>query len=106
MTSVLEPVLHEESRVLGVPLVVIDPAGSPVLDVPTIGAANRSDGLAATKHLPALGHRRIGSGSALVGAAVDHGGPTAGERPGSPRVELGTEPVVRASTASPVRRVT
>ncbi|MFD8525245.1 LacI family DNA-binding transcriptional regulator [Streptomyces capillispiralis] len=60
VTSALEPSLHEELRVLGVPLVVVDPAGSPALDVPTIGAANWSGGMAATDHLPALGHRRIG----------------------------------------------
>ncbi|MEV5547613.1 LacI family DNA-binding transcriptional regulator [Streptomyces sp. NPDC052309] len=58
--SVLEPVLHEELRILGVPLVVVDPAGSPALDVPTVGAANWSGGMAATRHLLALGHCRIG----------------------------------------------
>ncbi|MER6426024.1 LacI family DNA-binding transcriptional regulator [Streptomyces sp. NPDC001137] len=60
VTSALEPVLHEELRALGVPLVVVDPAGSPALDVPTIGAANWSGGMAATGHLLSLGHRRIG----------------------------------------------
>lgn len=34
VTSVLEPVLHEELRILGVPLVVVDPAGSPPLTPP------------------------------------------------------------------------
>ena len=34
--------------------------GSPADDTPTIGAANWSGGLAATEHLLALGHRRIG----------------------------------------------
>ncbi|MGP4006657.1 LacI family DNA-binding transcriptional regulator [Streptomyces sp. 4N124] len=60
VTSALEPVLYEELRILGVPLVVVDPAGSPALDAPTIGAANWSGGMAATEHLLALGHRRIG----------------------------------------------
>ncbi|WP_443032684.1 LacI family DNA-binding transcriptional regulator [Streptomyces sp. DH41] len=60
VTSALEPVLHEELRILGVPLVVVDPAGSPALDAPTVGAANWSGGMAATEHLLSLGHRRIG----------------------------------------------
>ncbi|WP_327351597.1 LacI family DNA-binding transcriptional regulator [Streptomyces sp. NBC_01304] len=60
VTSVLSPVLHDELRRLGVPLVVIDPAGSPALDVPTVGATNWAGGMAATEHLLALGHRRIG----------------------------------------------
>lgn len=60
VTSVLEPWLHEELRRLGVPLVAVDPAGSPTLDVPTVGAANWAGGMAATEHLLGLGHRRIG----------------------------------------------
>jgi LacI family transcriptional regulator len=60
VTSALEPTLHEQLRILGVPLVVVDPMGSPAVDTPTIGAANWSGGLAATEHLLSLGHRRIG----------------------------------------------
>jgi len=60
VTSVLEPRLHDELRRLGVPLVVVDPAGSPSLDAPTVGATNWAGGLAATEHLLSLGHRRIG----------------------------------------------
>ncbi|GAA1353853.1 LacI family DNA-binding transcriptional regulator [Streptomyces beijiangensis] len=60
VTSVLEPGLHEELHRLGVPLVVVDPAGSPTLDAPTIGATNWAGGMAATEHLLSLGHRRIG----------------------------------------------
>ncbi|MER5435372.1 LacI family DNA-binding transcriptional regulator [Streptomyces sp. NPDC002588] len=60
VTSALEPTLHEQLRILGVPLVVVDPTGSPALDTPTVGAANWSGGLAATEHLLSLGHRRIG----------------------------------------------
>jgi LacI family transcriptional regulator len=60
VTSALEPMLHQELRILGVPLVVVDPAGSPALDVPTVGAANWAGGMAATEHLLSLGHRRIG----------------------------------------------
>ncbi|WP_103500905.1 MULTISPECIES: LacI family DNA-binding transcriptional regulator [unclassified Streptomyces] len=60
VTSVLEPVLHKELHRLGVPIVAVDPAGSPALDAPTIGATNWAGGLAATEHLLQLGHRRIG----------------------------------------------
>jgi LacI family transcriptional regulator len=60
VTSVLEPGLHDELRRLGVPLVVIDPAGSPATDAPTVGATNWAGGMAATEHLLGLGHRRIG----------------------------------------------
>lgn len=60
VTSVLEPVVHEELRRLNVPIVVVDPAGSPALEAPTIGATNWAGGMAATEHLLSLGHRRIG----------------------------------------------
>lgn len=60
VTSVLEPVLHEELRRLNVPIVVVDPAGSPTLEAPTVGATNWAGGMAATEHLLSLGHRRIG----------------------------------------------
>ncbi len=60
VTSDLEPPLHAELRRLKVPTVVVDPAGIPSLDVPTIGATNWAGGLSATEHLLSLGHRRIG----------------------------------------------
>jgi LacI family transcriptional regulator len=60
VTSVLEPGIHEELRRLGVPLVVIDPAGSPANGAPAVGATNWTGGMAATEHLLQLGHRRIG----------------------------------------------
>jgi LacI family transcriptional regulator len=51
--------LHAELRSLRVPAVVIDPAGVPDLDVPTIASSNWAGGVSATEHLVALGHRRI-----------------------------------------------
>ena len=44
----------------GIPFVVVDPAGDPAPDVPSIGSANWSGGVAATRHLIELGHTRIG----------------------------------------------
>ncbi|MDY7558652.1 substrate-binding domain-containing protein [Cryobacterium sp. 10C3] len=46
---------------------VVDPAGEPTPDVPSIGSANWSGGLAATRHLIDLGHTRIG----MIGGPVD-----------------------------------
>ena len=60
VTSDLAPGLHAELKRLNVPVVVVDPAGVPSLDVPTIGATNWTGGLRATEYLISLGHRRIG----------------------------------------------
>ncbi|MFY1694098.1 MULTISPECIES: LacI family DNA-binding transcriptional regulator [unclassified Solwaraspora] len=60
VTSELAPPLHTELRRLNVPMVLVDPAGVPSLDIPTIGATNWAGGLRATEHLISLGHRRIG----------------------------------------------
>ena len=46
---------------LNTPVVIIDPIGQPDPNVPSIGAGNWAGGLAATEHLIALGHRRIGT---------------------------------------------
>ena len=43
----------------GIPYVVVDPTGEPLHDTPSIGATNWNGGLTATRHLLALGHRRI-----------------------------------------------
>ena len=43
----------------GIPFVIIDPAGDPVPGIPSVGSANWSGGLTATRHLLELGHRRI-----------------------------------------------
>jgi len=42
-----------------IPLVVLDPTGEPLHQTPSVGATNWSGGLAATRHLLELGHRRI-----------------------------------------------
>ncbi|MGW4460625.1 LacI family DNA-binding transcriptional regulator [Micromonospora sp. NBC_01796] len=60
VTSDLAPPVHAELRRLNVPMVLVDPAGVPTLDIPTIGATNWAGGLRATEHLLSLGHRRIG----------------------------------------------
>jgi LacI family transcriptional regulator len=42
------------------PCVIVDPVDLPDPDVPSVGATNWGGGLAATRHLIQLGHRRIG----------------------------------------------
>ncbi|MBD7996839.1 LacI family DNA-binding transcriptional regulator [Arthrobacter sp. Sa2CUA1] len=55
--------LEQESRRLlesrGIPFTIIDPAGDPAPDVPSVGSANWAGGMMATRHLVELGHRRI-----------------------------------------------
>jgi LacI family transcriptional regulator len=46
-------------RDAGLPCVIIDPVDLPDPDVPSVGATNWGGGLAATRHLTELGHRRI-----------------------------------------------
>lgn len=57
--------LDEAQRALltsrNIPYVVMDPAGDPGADEPSIGATNWQGGLAATRHLIELGHERIGA---------------------------------------------
>jgi len=50
-----------------IPLVVLDPTGEPMHQTPSVGATNWSGGLAATRHLLDLGHRRI----AMISGPVD-----------------------------------
>jgi len=50
----------QQLRARNVPFVIVDPAGMPSADVPSIGSANWSGGYEATKHLLDLGHTRIG----------------------------------------------
>ncbi|UYN83189.1 MAG: LacI family DNA-binding transcriptional regulator [Microcella sp.] len=64
--SDLPPDLRERLRSRAIPFVIVDPAGDPSPDVPSVGSANWSGGLAATRHLIELGHRRI---AAITGPA-------------------------------------
>ena len=48
-----------ELQRLGIPVVIVDPAGNASAETPTIGATNYAGGRSATEHLLALGHRRI-----------------------------------------------
>jgi DNA-binding LacI/PurR family transcriptional regulator len=57
--SDLNESVRTQLRTRGIPFVVVDPTGEPVHDTPSIGAANWNGGLAATRHLLGLGHRRI-----------------------------------------------
>ncbi|WP_308796956.1 LacI family DNA-binding transcriptional regulator [Agromyces silvae] len=57
--SDLAPEYREQLRSRAIPFVIVDPAGDPSADAPSVGSANWSGGLAATRHLIELGHRRI-----------------------------------------------
>ena len=57
--SDLAPEYREQLRSRAIPFVIVDPAGDPSPDAPSVGSANWSGGLAATRHLIELGHRRI-----------------------------------------------
>ncbi|MET8911873.1 LacI family DNA-binding transcriptional regulator [Micromonospora sp. NPDC004551] len=60
VTSTLEPPLQAELRRLNIPVVIVDPAGVPPQEAPTVGATNWAGSLGATEYLLGLGHRRIG----------------------------------------------
>jgi LacI family transcriptional regulator, xylobiose transport system transcriptional regulator len=57
--SDLAPEYRERLRSRAIPFVIVDPAGDPSPDAPSVGSANWSGGLLATRHLIELGHRRI-----------------------------------------------
>jgi LacI family xylobiose transport system transcriptional regulator len=57
--SDLAPEFREQLHARAIPFVIVDPAGDPSPDAPSVGSANWSGGLAATRHLIELGHRRI-----------------------------------------------
>ena len=50
---------RQKLRSRGIPFVIVDPAGDPSPDVPSVGSANWMGGLMATRHLIELGHTRI-----------------------------------------------
>src|SRR5215475_923146 len=52
---------------LGIPVVIVDPAGATAPGVPSVGATNWAGGLTATEHLIELGHDRI----AVIGGPND-----------------------------------
>ncbi|MBN8883894.1 LacI family transcriptional regulator [Salana multivorans] len=58
--SVLADVQYELLAARSIPAVVVDTFGAPPAAVPTVGSNNWFGGLDATRHLLALGHRRIG----------------------------------------------
>ncbi|MFF1574317.1 substrate-binding domain-containing protein [Leifsonia sp. NPDC058292] len=51
---------RQQLHTRNISFVVVDPAGDPDPELPSIGATNWAGGHAATRHLLALGHRRIG----------------------------------------------
>jgi len=57
--SDLSPDQKRHLRTRNIPFVVVDPAGDPAPDVPSVGSANWSGGVLATRHLIELGHRDI-----------------------------------------------
>jgi LacI family transcriptional regulator len=65
--SELSPGQQAALNQLGIPVVLVDPAGASMPGVPSVGATNWAGGLAATEHLIGLGHDRI----AVVGGPND-----------------------------------
>jgi LacI family transcriptional regulator len=54
-----------------IPLVVVDPLHLPVVEITSVGSTNFAGGVAATRHLLSLGHRRIGYIGGPVTAACN-----------------------------------
>ena len=52
--------MQAQLKARGIPFAVVDPTGEPIHEMASVGATNWNGGLAATRHLLALGHRRIG----------------------------------------------
>lgn len=60
VASKLSTGVQAQLRARSLPFVVVDPEGEPGPGVVSVGATNWNGGLAATRHLLELGHRRIG----------------------------------------------
>ncbi|WP_330301634.1 MULTISPECIES: LacI family DNA-binding transcriptional regulator [unclassified Streptomyces] len=58
--SALPAEVKQRLQSRSIPFVIVDPAGDPDPDVPSVGSANWNGGRVATRHLVELGHRRIG----------------------------------------------
>jgi LacI family transcriptional regulator len=65
--SELSPGQQTRLDALGVPVVTVDPAGTPAPGSRSVGATNWAGGLAAAEHLIGLGHQRI----AVIGGPTD-----------------------------------
>src|SRR5690606_33883947 len=57
--SDLDDAQRHQLETRSIPFAVVDTAGEPPPGAPTVGSANWSGGLVATRHLLELGHRRI-----------------------------------------------
>jgi len=57
--SYFTPREHALLTASGIPMVALDPSGMPPDSVPSVSAANWNGGVAATRHVLDLGHRRI-----------------------------------------------
>ncbi len=77
VTSVYTAAHLDELARVGLPLVVLDPLHLPDSQVNSVGATNFAGGLAATRHLLSLGHRRVaylgGPAMAVCNQARMHG---------------------------------
>ena len=66
--SEVTPEQQAQLAASGIPLVALDPTGEPLHAGASVGATNWSGGVAATRHLLDLGHRRI----AMISGPVDY----------------------------------
>ncbi|MEU9836496.1 LacI family DNA-binding transcriptional regulator [Streptosporangium sp. NPDC048047] len=67
VASKLSATLQGQLNARAMPFAVVDPEGEPAPGVTSVGATNWNGGLAATRHLLEMGHRRIG----MIGGPAD-----------------------------------